>query len=60
MTLFIHVLVHFIVVHSEKELLCASDIDEECSLPVTRGRGRHQKKTSKLLNYMCIVALNCS
>ena len=55
MTLFIHVLVHFIVVHSEKELLCASDIEEGRSLPVTRGRGRgrgrHQTKAGTLLNY---------
>ena len=53
MTLFIHVLVHFIVVHSEKELSCASDIKEGRSLPVTRGRGRgrHQTKAGTLLNY---------
>ena len=55
MTLFIHVLVHFIVVHSEKELSlsCTSDIEEGCSLPVTRGRGRgrHQTKAGTLLNY---------
>ena len=50
MILFIHVLVHFIVVQSEKELSCTSDIEEGRSLP-GRGRGRHQTKASTLLNY---------
>ena len=51
MTLFIHV--HFIVVHSEKELSCTSDIEEGRGLPVTRGRGhgRHQTKAGTSLNY---------
>ena len=55
MILFIHVPVHFIIVHSEKELSCTSDIEEGRGLPVTRGhgrgRGRHQTKAGTLLNY---------
>ena len=46
-------LFHFIVVHSEKELSCTSDIEEGRSLPVTRGRGLGclQTKAGTLLNY---------